>query len=136
MVKRHNIVPEDVAGRRRRARYQVGAPRGIRNVANRSYVGMTSVSIILMASTADYTVEVRTEGLRKREWSPTSSTSYSTKGKYLSPSREMYDGLSRLTSLFPHHKDFFLVHEYAETKYAKTKEVDTASAPRFLPQHS
>ena len=68
---------------------------------------MTLVSIILMASTADYTVEVRREGLRKREWSPTSSTSYSTNEKYLSPSGEMYDGLSRLTSLLPHHKDFF-----------------------------
>ena len=31
---------------------------------------------------------------------------------------------------------FFLVHKYAQRKCAKMKEVDTASAPRYLPQHS
>jgi len=31
---------------------------------------------------------------------------------------------------------FFLVHKYAQTKCSKMKEVDTASAPRYLPQHS
>src|SRR5712692_1058595 len=47
-VKRHNIEPEGCrpVGADAR-RYQVGAPRRIRNVANRSYVGKTSVSIIL-----------------------------------------------------------------------------------------
>jgi hypothetical protein len=34
------------------------------------------------------------------------------------------------------HNHFFLVHKYAQTKCSKMKEVDTASAPRYLPQHS
>lgn len=42
---------------------------------------------------------------------------------------------------YPHPPDavqnhFFLVHKYAQTKCAKMNEVDTASAPRYLPQHS
>ena len=39
----------------------------------------------------------------------------------------MYDGLSRLTSLLPHHKDFLLVHSAAPAKYARMRNPAAAS---------
>jgi hypothetical protein len=64
----------------------------------------------------------------------------SSRQRALSPQRAVLTVCpARDTSALNH---FFLVHEYAETKYAKPKEVDTASAgfcpstPDRIPRHS